>query len=297
MTAPLNTPGVTVDRELDGAGAPVKSPRRRRSTTHISRAQAKNLIDALSFADTIGLPLNISIDIHWEMFAGFADDQTRMARCQERMRKWCDRRGFQLAWVWVREIGRRGGRNTHILMHVPPWLMKRHDFRAAFEAELEASLRPEGEPTHEKAILIKPADYPLGKLQYMLKGIARADASRLGIRKTRCEGEIVGKRVGYTESIGKTARKRHNWVRAQPPLVTRPDAANLRSNKAYGPAKPQNRESKFEGGIRGTNLDAGSRADEAAIHISLPGVDASRFMSQDPGCMAKTITDTERDTG
>ena len=43
-------------------------------------------------------------------------------------------------------------------MHIPPWLMERDDFQFAFQAELEASLRPEGEPTHEKAIMVKPAD-------------------------------------------------------------------------------------------------------------------------------------------
>ena len=110
------------------------------------------------FADALGLRLNVAIDINWTMFAGFTDDQKRLARCQERLSKWCLRHDFPLTWIWVREMGRWGGRNTHVLMHIPPWLMERDDFQFAFQAELEASLRPEGEPTHEKAIMVKPAD-------------------------------------------------------------------------------------------------------------------------------------------
>jgi hypothetical protein len=137
---------------------------KRQTTTHITERQAKNLLEAFHFADALGLRLNVAIDIR-TMFAGFTDDQKRLARCQERLSKWCARHGFPLTWIWVREMGRRGGRNTHVLMHIPPWLMERDDFRFAFEAELKASLRPEGEPTHEKAIFVKAADYPIGKLE------------------------------------------------------------------------------------------------------------------------------------
>jgi hypothetical protein len=227
------------------------------------------LIDALSFASSIGHLPNVSIDINWEMFAGFTDDQTRLARCQQRLSKWCLRRGFPLAWIWVREIGKRGGRNTHILMHVPPWLMEDDAFRTSFEAELEASLRPEGEPTHEKAFLVKPADRPLGKLRYMLKGLSRPDAKRLGIPRTRFEGEIIGKRVGCTENIGAAARKRHNWIRAQPSVVTTQSAVNLRSNKLCGPSEPKKRASKFEGGTRCKGFDAGGVGRDGPANCSI----------------------------
>jgi hypothetical protein len=73
--------------------------------------------------------------------------------------------------------------------------MERDDFQFAFQAELEASLRPEGEPTHEKAIMLKPADYPLGKLRYMVKGVSRQTASKLGISKIAYQGEVDGKRA------------------------------------------------------------------------------------------------------
>jgi hypothetical protein len=102
---------------------------------------------------------------------------------------------------WVRESGKHGGANTHILLHVPPWLMEDGTFQAA----LERSLEPEGGPTHEKALMIKPAYAPEGKLRYMLKGMTRSDAKAFGVRSS-FQGEIEGKRVGSTENIGARAR-------------------------------------------------------------------------------------------
>ena len=67
------------------------------------------------------------------------------------------------------------------------------------------SLEPEGGPTHEKAIVIHPAYYPEGKLRYMLKGMSRADAKGFRVRAS-FQGEIEGKRVGFTENIGPRAR-------------------------------------------------------------------------------------------
>jgi hypothetical protein len=74
-----------------------------------------------------------------------------------------------------------------------------------FQIAFERSLEPEGGPTHEKAILIKPAYSPEGKLRYMLKGMSRTDANRFRVRPS-FQGEIEGKRVGFTENIGPRAR-------------------------------------------------------------------------------------------
>jgi hypothetical protein len=168
--------------------------RTKKSSRHITRHQAHRLFDALAFADEIGFRLNVAIDICWLMFLGAIDDRTRVARCQERLSKWCARRGFPLTMLWVREIGRYGNPNTHILMHVPPWFMENGEFQLA----LERALEPEGGLTHEKAILIKPAYAPEGKLRYNLKGLSRRDAKEFRVRAS-FQGEIEGKRVGCTE--------------------------------------------------------------------------------------------------
>ena len=175
--------------------------RKRRRTRHITLRQANNLIAACEFAGAIGCRLNVSVDIFWLMFSGYAEDTKRLAKCQQRLSKWFVRRDFQLSWIWVREIGANGALHTHILLHVPPWLMEDEEFQIAFERSLE----PEGGPTHEKAIVIKPAYSPEGKLRYMLKGMSRADANRFKVRAS-FQGEIEGKRVGTTQNLGPRAR-------------------------------------------------------------------------------------------
>ena len=177
--------------------------KRRRRTRHITLRQANHLVAACAFARAIGCQLNVSIDIFWLMFSGFIEDATRLAKFKPRLSKWCARRGFGLTMIWVREIGANGALHTHILMHVPPWLMENGEFQSAFERSLE----PEGGPTHEKAIVIQPAYSPEGKLRYMLKGMSKADANGFGIRPS-FQGEIEGKRVGTTQNVGPRARAR-----------------------------------------------------------------------------------------
>ena len=140
---------------MSAHGLPPSPPRRRR-TTYITKQQAKNLIAALEFADVIGCPLNVSVDIFWPMFSGFTDEQIRIARCQERLSKWFKRREFQLTMIWVREIGRNGAPHVHMLIFVPPWFMENGEFQLA----LERAFKPEGGPTHDKAIFIQAAIIP-----------------------------------------------------------------------------------------------------------------------------------------
>jgi hypothetical protein len=187
---------------------PARVRKTERRTTHITEGQARNLMEALKFADNIGLPLNVSVDIFRNMFGGVTDDRTRFARSQERLSKWCPRRDFPLTMMWVREIDKNGGRHTHVLMHAPPWLMEDVQFETELKQELERALEPEGGPTHEKAIKVQPAPTPEGKLRYMLKGMQRRDADQLGIRRASFQGELEGKRVGWTENIGERARRR-----------------------------------------------------------------------------------------
>jgi hypothetical protein len=184
------------------APAVAGSQRKLRRTRHITLRQANNLVAACAFAEDIGCRLNVTIDIFWLMFSGWEEeDAKRLAKSQQRLSKWFVRRGFALVMIWVREIGANGALHTHILLHVPPWLMESGEFQFAFERSLE----PEGGATHEKAILIKPAYAPEGKLRYMLKGMSRADANKFGVRAS-FQGEIEGKRVGFTENIGPRAR-------------------------------------------------------------------------------------------
>jgi hypothetical protein len=161
--------------------------RGKRYSKHITRHQVKNLFDALAFADLIDLRLNVSVDICWPMFSGAVDDRTRFARCQQRLSKWANRRGFDLTLIWTREVGKYGSPHTHVLVHVPPWLMENGDFQST----LERSFEPEGGPNHEKAIMIQPAYAPRGKLLYNLKGVDPKHAKECGIRASY-QGDLSG---------------------------------------------------------------------------------------------------------
>jgi hypothetical protein len=170
-------------------------------TTHVTRNSAENLLEALKFAAETERPLNTSIDINWAMFAGDADDRRRLSKVQERLSKWFRRRGHELVWVWVREVGANGARHVHILVHVPPLLVDK------LTTALERLFEPEGGMLCDRAIEIKDAYWPTGKLRYMLKGLSPADGSRLSIR-CKPQGKLVGKRSGTTENIGAAARRR-----------------------------------------------------------------------------------------
>jgi hypothetical protein len=185
-----------------------KTGRQRRKTSqYISKRQAVNLIEALKFANIIGYPLNVSVDISWLFFAGSIDDRTRFARWQQRLSKWTSRRNFPLIMIWTREVGKRGGINTHVLLHIPPWLMESGDFRRDFRQALERAFEPEGGVNHERALNIQPAYSPEGKLNYNLKGIDPRHAKEVGVSAS-FQGDLEGKRVGCTENISARARKR-----------------------------------------------------------------------------------------
>jgi hypothetical protein len=99
------------DAEDDSGNALASAPKKRkqrRTNEFISKRQAINLIAAFEFAEAIGLPLNVSVDISWIFFAGTADDRTRFARCQQRLSKWARRQAFPLTMIWTREVGKNG---------------------------------------------------------------------------------------------------------------------------------------------------------------------------------------------
>ena len=142
--------GPADDGETILTSASKKRTRRRKPTRYISKRQAMNLMEALKFASLIGFPLNVCVDIAWVFFSGTVDDRTRFARCQQRLSKWTKRLGFPLTLIWTREVGKHGSINTHVLLHVRPWLMDDGDFERA----LERAFQPEGGPNHAKATRI-----------------------------------------------------------------------------------------------------------------------------------------------
>ena len=197
-----------------------KASRGKTYSKYITRHQARNLLDALAFADEIGLRLNVAVDISWPMFSGSVDDRTRFARCQQRLSKWAKRRGFALTLIWTRELGKYGSPHTHVLIHVPPWLMESNEFQFA----LERALEPEGGPNHEKAIMIQPAYRRGGSSSITSKESIHERRSDLACgHRIRAIFRESGQAVQKTSESGarrkaptREVRQSPSWVSKQP---------------------------------------------------------------------------------
>ena len=189
--------------------------RRRHSPggTKITVPQAANIIEAVSFAKLIGLPLVAHLTIHWSL-TDVGDDPggELFAKLREGLNKWLNRRGIVFAAAWARER-QAGGQSDvvhcHLLFHLPV------EYRSGarllqVEAAISRLLRRHGgDITHEKAIDLRLHDkppYPDGK--YLIKGGGRKVWKKFGLRKEhrRLQGIIHGKRCGVTQNIGPGVR-------------------------------------------------------------------------------------------
>ena len=94
---------------------------RPRGSKYISVPQATNLIEAVKFAKSIGLPLVAHLTIHWSGTVAWDDpDGTRFAKVREGLAKVLNRRGIPVAWVWCRECKNHTDIvHSHLLFHLP----------------------------------------------------------------------------------------------------------------------------------------------------------------------------------
>jgi hypothetical protein len=173
-----------------------------RRSKYLTGIAADNLHAATEFAAERGTPINCAISICWPMFSGFAPDDVRLARAQERLRHRLERQGLELVWWWVREVskGGDGAPNTQIAAHNP---LPTHE---EFKRLLSDCFEPEGGP-NDNAIDVRIAYYPFGWWKYCCKGLNREEAKHRRIRPTY-QGEIDGKRSGMTQNVNRAARLR-----------------------------------------------------------------------------------------
>ena len=108
---------------------PAQPPRQRRHRGHyrargskyISLPQATNIVEAVKFAKSIGLPLVAHLTIHWSGTIAFDDHNgLRFAKVREGLNKVLLRRGIPAAWVWCRECKAHTDIvHSHLLFHLP----------------------------------------------------------------------------------------------------------------------------------------------------------------------------------
>ena len=230
---------------LASANKPARSPRkgwggarnrRDRTSDRITAAQASDLIEAAAHAERIGLPLNRHCTIHWGK-SGIPDSLAGRATGDylRRAGEWLRGRGMPFAYAYSREVGEGKGSHAHILLHVPPAARAAFGHRHPRWARLAAhcsSRLPIGTVRSVAiggaragagagAIYADNLDFVVG---YILKGVTRSDARALSLRRRpRRDGSapndwgtggcIIGKRVGWSENIGRAARRSERNVR------------------------------------------------------------------------------------
>jgi hypothetical protein len=175
---------------------------------YISIPQATNIIEAVNFAKSIGLPLVAHLTIHWWGTIAFDDHSgLRFAKVREGLNKVLLRRGIPVAWVWCRECKFHTDIvHSHLLFHLPT------EYRFGRKLDeltvaLERLVARHGDGIwSEYAVKLKIWRDPDGL--YLLKGGGPEAWKRFRIKKKfrEAQGIIHGKRSGTTENIGKAAR-------------------------------------------------------------------------------------------
>jgi hypothetical protein len=203
---------------LCGLGAPAAQPdtghpQRRRyrcgGTRHISIQQAANIMEAVSFAKAIGLPLVAHLTIDWAATeVGDDPDGKLFAKVREGLHKWFDRRGIELAGAWARECPGGDVEHCHLLFHLPMAYRSGHKLNQIEAAVYRLVDRHGGGVCGDDAIKLVIWSNPDGK--YLIKGGGPKVWTRFRLRKEhrRLQGRIHGKRCGTTENIGARARRR-----------------------------------------------------------------------------------------
>lgn len=189
-----------------------------RVTLGLSAKQVGNLQAAVEHAALLGLPLNRMITVHWES-GGI--NPARMVKATGRfldlLTRWLARRGTRTAWVAVHENGPGKGAHAHLLVHVPPSLVK------ALGGRQRAWLRRIcGRPYRDGVIHSRPVGGLLGAeqsnqpafaanlaeaLSYLTKGAEPLAAALCGLHRLDGGGPVIGRRCSTSQNIGAKARK------------------------------------------------------------------------------------------
>ena len=179
------------------------------ASSHISMKQAKALTDSAHFAARVGLPLNYHLTMHLsaeESATTDADAQRLRQQVFERARKWLQRRGYDLAAVWVLERSVTLGLHCHVALHLRPG-----DAQAFMEKLFEWT-----EASNPGAINLRRVGPPLwlvGLLRYMLKGGTAKVREKYRVPNDnnhyRNQGVITVKRTGITTAINSKAQKNY----------------------------------------------------------------------------------------
>ncbi len=175
---------------------------------------------AADHAARIGLRFNRHWTVHYQR-AGIAEaDASRFIwRLLKLTREYAQRHGGNFAAVWSRENGDNKGGHVHILMHLPAdlpltgrtakWVRLAGGACVAgvsFVRSVGGRLLAADNGGEHYAVNVAIVR------EYLLKGAAGEVRAALGLERFPGEqGEVIGKRCGWTQNIGQAARAR--WAK------------------------------------------------------------------------------------
>lgn len=173
------------------------------------------MLAAADHAERIGLPFNRHWTVHYQAAGIAEDDATRfVGHLLKLAGDYARRHKGKIAVMWARENGESKGSHVQILVHfradlslvgcTPRWVRHAGDkcvrgvshVRAIGDRLLSAA--NVGEHYRANADTVRA---------YLLKGATRSAWRGAWAGKVREGGEIVGKRCGWTQNIGRSARQ------------------------------------------------------------------------------------------
>ena len=187
-----------------------------RASLYLSARKVIDMIDAANFAERIGLAFNRHWTVHYEG-AGIAerDGAAFVGRLLALVRKAVRRHGGELAALWVRENGDGKGGHVHVLLHLPNGMTLHNRTRRWIKA---AGGQPVRRVSRVRTIggrlnnaNVGGAGYRANAdavLAYLVKAASIETGRALALPRHGEGGQIIGKRAGWTENIGQTARDR-----------------------------------------------------------------------------------------
>lgn len=199
---------------------------------HLSGRQFVNLYSAVSYANHLGIVMNVHVSITWKLLGIHSQEEATKAFRYEffkHLQEWCEYRmpnGHRFVWLYVHEVGRNHGFHTHLLTAIPDEL--RQDFRKWMAMRMFGLSRSGPVPKEAYEIVAPPSDR-IGRqwryFQYLCKGIGGGEelASSVGtepgvkaesliwVRGGRPADIRCRKRCGVSNNIGAQARKNDQY--------------------------------------------------------------------------------------
>lgn len=185
-----------------------------RTSVHLSRSQCDGMLAAALFAEQSGKPFSRHWTVHHERAGvAMADGAAFVGRLLSGLGKLVRREGGELAAIYAREGGAGKGAHVHIMMHLPPGMTLRNRTRRLVEGA-GGTWRKRVSVVRSIGGRLSPADdsghrftNALNVLGYLMKSADAETGNALGLDTYGVGALIIGKRCGWTQNIGKTARR------------------------------------------------------------------------------------------